>query len=86
MAAIMAMDRDGTDALDINALAERLDTLGVPHSATLRHKANLRADKVLLVAEGAARELIRAKDILHNTRCPEEMDLHFAVELATSHA
>lgn len=86
LAAIMTMDRDGTDTLDVDALAEGLDTFGVPHFATVRHKANLRADKVLLLAEGAAGELIRAKDILHNTRCPEEMDLHFGVELATSHA
>ena len=60
-----------------SALSAGLVSLGVPKSRVVWYESNLRADKVLLLAHGTARELLAAKDLLHSTG-PEELDVHFA--------
>ena len=71
--------------LELSAISAGLYSLGIPMSTILRHEASLQTDKVLLLTDGAATELIRAKDILRNTR-PEEMHLHFGDETKVNHA
>ena len=73
------------NTLELSAISAGLYSLGIPMSTILRHESSLQTDKVLLLTDGAATELIRAKDILRNTR-PEEMHLHFGDETKVNHA
>ena len=73
------------NTLELSVVSAGLYSLGIPMSTILRHESSLQTDKVLLLTDGAAPELIRAKDILRNTR-PEEMHLHFGDETKVNHA
>jgi hypothetical protein len=85
LAALIIANREGADVLEMRALSAGFYSLGIPLSTIRRHESSLRAEKVLLLAEGTAAELMRAKDILRNSR-PEEVNLHFGKELVMSHA
>jgi hypothetical protein len=81
---VSANSADG-NALELSVISAGLYSLGIPMGTILRHESSLQTDKVLLLTDGAAAELIRAKDILRNTR-PEEMHLHFGDETKVNHA
>lgn len=61
----------------LSALGWTLHGIGIPKPSARRYDAAVKMHKLLLVAHGAAKELLRAKDALHQGR-PEEIDVHFA--------
>jgi hypothetical protein len=85
LATLISANSEKTDPLELSVISAGLYSLGIPIGAILRHESSLQTDKVLLLADGAATELIRAKDILRSSR-PEEMHLHFAEETKVKHA
>jgi hypothetical protein len=85
LAAIIVATRESADVLEMRVLSAGLYNLGIPPCTVRRHESSLRAEKVLLLAGGTAAELMRAKNILHNSR-PEEVSLHFGKDLVMSHA
>jgi len=62
---------------DLSVLGLCLHSLGVPKTSILRYEWSLRKDKVLLVAQGAAKDLMKARDALRQTQ-PDELNVHFA--------
>ena len=84
-ALISANSATSDDTLEMSVISAGLYSLGIPMGTILRHESSLQTDKVVLLADGAAAELVRAKEILRNTR-PEEMHLHFADETKVKHA
>jgi hypothetical protein len=85
LAALVIANRESGDILEMRVLSASLYSLGIPPCTVRRHESSLRAEKVLLLAGGTAEELMRAKNILHNSR-PEEVSLHFGKELVMSQA
>jgi hypothetical protein len=81
LAAVISEDSGASTTLELSAISAGLCRLGIPMCTILRHESSLQTDKVLLLTDGVATELIRAKEILRSTR-PEEMHLHFADERA----
>jgi hypothetical protein len=75
----------GANTLELSVISAGLYSLGIPMCTILRHESSLQTDKVLLLTDGVATELIRAKEILRSMR-PEEMHLHFADETKVKHA
>jgi Heat induced stress protein YflT domain len=61
---------------EFSILGACLSSFGIPKHNIRRYEWNLREDKILLVAHGAAKELMRAKDILRSTR-PDQLNVHF---------
>ena len=61
----------------LSALGWTLYDIGIPKPSARRYEAAVKMHKLLLVAHGAAKELLMAKDVLHQSR-PEEIDIHFA--------
>ena len=59
-----------------SALGAALFSQGIPKDRVFDYEASLMADRFLLVAHGAASELIKAKTLLRITR-PAELDPHF---------
>jgi hypothetical protein len=62
-----------------SVLGAALFSQGIPKDRVFDYEAGLMADKFVLVAHGAAAELIKAKTVLRITR-PDELDLHFTGE------
>ena len=85
LAALISANSEASTTLELSAISAGLSRLGIPMCTMLRHESNLQTDKVLLLTDGVATELIRAKEILRSTR-PEEMHLHFADETKVKHA
>jgi hypothetical protein len=69
----------------LSALGAGLLILGIPRDHVLEYETSLMADKFLLIAHGAAAELIKAKTVLRITR-PHELNLHFTGETTPAHA
>jgi hypothetical protein len=61
----------------VSAIGTGLYSIGIPKDSILRYETALRADKFLLLAQGTAQEVLRARDLVRVTR-PTEVDLHFA--------
>lgn len=61
----------------LSALGWTLHGIGIPRASARRYEAAVKMHKLLLIAHGAANELMKAKDLLHQSR-PEEIDIHFA--------
>lgn len=57
-----------------------LRRLGIPKESIVRYESELCAERLLLIAHGTPEELLRAKDVLHETR-PTELNIHFAGDL-----
>jgi hypothetical protein len=85
LATLVSASSADSNTLELNVISAGLYSLGIPMGTILRHESSLQTDKVLLLADGAAAQLIRAKDILRNAR-PEEMHLHFGDETRVNHA
>jgi hypothetical protein len=85
LAAMISANSENGNTLELSVISAGLYSLGIPMSTILRHETSLQTDKVLLLTDGAATELIRAKEILRSTR-PEEMHLHFGDEIKVKHA
>jgi hypothetical protein len=85
LAAMISANSEASTTLELSAISAGLSRLGIPMCTMLRHESNLQTDKVLLLTDGVATELIRAKEVLRSTR-PEEMHLHFADETKVKHA
>ena len=71
-------------ARGLGSFGAGLSGLGIPADSTVRYKAELCADRLLLIAHGAPDELLRAKETLHKTR-PEEVNIHFADKVIPAH-
>jgi hypothetical protein len=54
-----------------------LRRLGIPRDCIIRYESMLSSDRLLVIAHGTAEELMRAKDVLHQTH-PAELNIHFA--------
>lgn len=61
----------------LSALGWSLYSIGIPKASARRYDAAVKSHKLLVLAHGAARKLLKAKDLLHDSR-PEEVDIHFA--------
>jgi len=61
---------------EFSILGACLSSFGIPHNNIRRYEFSLREDRILLVAHGPAKELMRAKDVLRRTR-PDEVNVHF---------
>ena len=85
LAALISASSGSSATLEMSAISAGLYSLGIPMCTILRHESSLQTDKVLLLTDGAATELIRAKEILRGSR-PEEMHLHFGDETKVKHA
>ena len=85
LATLVSAGSADSNTLELSVISAGLYSLGIPMSTILRHESSLQTDKVLLLTDGAATDLIRAKDVLRHTR-PEEMHLHFGDETKVSHA
>jgi hypothetical protein len=85
LATLISANSANGDTLEWSVISAGLNSLGIPMGTIVRHESSLQTDKVLLLADGVAAELIRAKDILRSSR-PEEMHLHFADETKVNHA
>jgi hypothetical protein len=67
----------------LSALGACLFNLGIPKDRVFDYETSLMADKFLLIAHGAASELIKAKTVLRITR-PHELNLHSTGETILS--
>jgi hypothetical protein len=85
LASVILANIKRADTVELNDLNAGLYSLGIPVGAILRHESCLREDKVLLLAEGTAAELMWIKDVLRTTH-PEEVHIHFVEEPVVSHA
>ena len=85
LAALISANSGANNPLELSVISAGLSSLGIPMCTILRHESSLQTDKVLLLTDGAAAVLIRAKEILRSTR-PEEMHLHFADGTKVKHA
>jgi hypothetical protein len=85
LATLVSANSANGDTLEWSVISAGLNSLGIPMGTIVRHESSLQTDKVLLLADGVAAELIRAKDILRSSR-PEEMHLHFGDETKVNHA
>jgi hypothetical protein len=85
LASVILANVKRADTVELNDLNAGLYSLGIPPAGILRHESSLREDKVMLLAEGTAAELMWVKDVLRTTH-PEEVHIHFAEEPVVSHA
>ena len=65
-------------------LGAGLYVAGVPRADIFRYEWSLQVDKLLVVVQGAAGELMRAKDYLRGSH-PEELNLHFGHTAVMAH-
>jgi len=59
----------------VSALGAGLLSMGIPKDSVLRYETAVKTDKLLLVINGAAAEVAKAKEILGTTQ-PAHLDLH----------
>ena len=85
LAALISANSENGNTLELSVISAGLYSLGIPMGTILRHESSLQTEKVLLLTDGAATELMRAKEILRSTR-PEEMHLHFGDETKVNRA
>ncbi len=62
----------------LSALTAGLIGIGIPKDSVIKYEIALKADKFLLVVNGAHAVVAKAKDILHATGGHDEIDLHGA--------
>ena len=62
----------------LSALTAGLIGIGIPKNSVIKYETALKADKFLLVVNGAHVDVAKAKDILHATGGHDEIDLHGA--------
>lgn len=67
----------------LSALAAGLVSLGIPKHSAVKYEEEIKADKFVLVAHGAAEELARAQAILAETS-PASIERHGAGALQTA--
>lgn len=60
---------------ELSAIGAGLHSVGIPKDSVLRFEVALKADKLLLMAHGAAGEVGRAKEIIAGTH-PAELGVH----------
>ena len=70
---------DESEIEDLTAVGNCLFSLSIPKTNIRRYESAIKAHKLLLIANGAAQELLKAREVLRVSR-PEEMELHFAEE------
>ena len=63
----------------LSALGAALHSIGIPKDSILKYETAIKANKYLLVAQGTATEVARAKEILKTTK-PTELDEHVSGE------
>jgi hypothetical protein len=56
-----------------------LHVMSIPKGSILRYESALKMQRLLLVADGSAREMMKCKEILRESQ-PKETNLHFATE------
>jgi len=76
-AVVSAMEGHAIEGL--SAVGAGLHTMSIPKAGILRYESALKAHKLLLVADGAIREVLRLKDVLRESQ-PREINIHFASE------
>jgi hypothetical protein len=69
----------------LSALGAGLFSLAIPKDRVFYYETSLMADKFLLIAHGAAKELVKAKTVLRITR-PRELNLHFTEQTVLAHS
>jgi hypothetical protein len=61
----------------LSAVGAGLNSINIPKASIVRYEALIRMHKLLLIAHGTAPELLRTRDLLHDSR-PVEISVHFA--------
>jgi hypothetical protein len=59
----------------LTAIGAGLISIGIPKVSVLKYESALKADKFIVVAQGAAAEVAKARDIMQSSR-PAECALH----------
>jgi hypothetical protein len=60
----------------LSALGAGLYSIGIPKNSVLDYETALKSDKFLLVVQGTAEEVARAKDVLQTETAATQTDLH----------
>ena len=74
-----------TDALKLpvpdglTAVGASLHAISIPFTSIIRYESAVRMHKLLLIAHGTSREMLKTKDLLRESR-PGEINVHFAEE------
>lgn len=68
----------------LSALGAGLVSSGIPKNSVLKYEAAVKSDKFLVLVNGAAAEVARAKDILASTS-PAHLDQHAGQAQASAH-
>lgn len=67
---------EGVEIIEgLRTFGTTLYSLGIPKHGIRHYQSELSSDRLLLIAHGAADELLQAKNVLHRTR-PEEIAVH----------
>ncbi len=61
----------------LSAVGAGLRDISIPMASLFRYEAAIKMHKILLVAHGTPKDLLKARDELHESH-PEEMSIHFA--------
>ena len=69
----------------LSAVGASLSGMSIPRASVLRYESALRMHKLLLVADGSAREVLKCKEVLHENKA-RETNVHFAEENVPSAA
>jgi hypothetical protein len=56
-----------------------LYAISIPKSSVSRYESAIRMHKLLLIAHGEPREMMKTRELLRHSR-PEEINIHFAEE------
>jgi hypothetical protein len=64
----------------LSALGAALYSIGIPKDSVIQYEAALKADDFLVMADGTAAEMARAKAIL-GTANPSRLDVHASVKV-----
>ncbi len=67
----------------VSALGAGLFSMGIPKDSVLQYESAVKNDKFLLIVNGTASEIAKAKDILDTTQ-PAHLDLHAKEELVAA--
>jgi hypothetical protein len=68
----------------LTAVGSSLCSIGIPRASAQRYDSAVKMHRLLLVMHGAANELLKARDVLRETR-PDEIDVHL-VEMGVRYA
>jgi hypothetical protein len=67
----------------VSALGAGLYGMGIPKDSIVKYEAALKTDQFLLIAQGTAAEVAKARDIIETTH-PDQLSLHSGEQVAAA--